>query len=57
MNYDLSVKYSNKSFAQYYVDYFRSTFFNSMPFEFKMKILGKEIVNIKCFVYKYLFLH
>jgi len=54
--YDLTVNYTNKSFGQCFVDYLGPTFFNSMPFEFKKKLLGDERINIKGLVYKYLFL-
>ena len=54
--YDLTVKYAYKSFGQCFVDYLGPTFFNSMPVEFKKKILGGKITNIKSLVYKYLFL-
>jgi len=54
--FDLTVNYTNKSFGQCFVDYLGPTFFNSMPFEFKKKILGDERINTKGLVYKYLFL-
>ena len=54
--YELTVNYTNKSFGQCFVDYLGPTFFNSMPFEFKKKILGDERIYIKSLVYKYLFL-
>jgi len=53
--FDLPVNYTNKSFGQCFVDYFGPTFFNSMSFELKKKMLWDERINIKGLVYKYLF--
>jgi len=43
-NYDLMVKYANRSFGQAFVDYLGPTLLNSMPFEFKKHTLGVKML-------------
>jgi hypothetical protein len=49
--YNLPVKYTNKSFGQYFVEYLGSTYFNQMPTLYK-KNIHEGLVNEKKVVYK-----
>lgn len=43
--YDPSIKYANKSFGQFFADYLGPSYFNSMHFEFKKKVIQCQNIN------------
>jgi len=52
--YNVSVKYANKSFGQFSVDYLGPTYFNLMPYQIKKEIYCNQS-KIKNIIYRWLF--